>query len=242
MTKAAVVTYKPLKGQRDRDPTVSQEESLFGLLRQAEGYAYALAHGYDIRGQPDRAYAFVALGERLHNAAGDVSDLARPLEPHIAAPVLGLRSRALSLRRLLRETAWEGPGVVPFVPWLADERPSSRTRKRDDRFWETDPPPPQKTNPQPRLSRGEACPLRRPVQSLGDSHAITRTNPQACAYRPATHTHRGRSNVRDGRVILERTPALYMIRPIASLDPRDPLAVLLMGQRSPAQVAMAFKH
>jgi hypothetical protein len=42
MTKAAVVTYKPLKGQRDRDPTVSQEESLFGLLRQAEGYAYAL--------------------------------------------------------------------------------------------------------------------------------------------------------------------------------------------------------
>ena len=58
----------------------------------------------------------------------------------------------------------------------------------------------------------------------------------------ATPYFRWVPSMRDGRVILERMPALYMIRPIASLDPRDPLAVLLMGQRSPAQVAMAFKH
>jgi hypothetical protein len=58
----------------------------------------------------------------------------------------------------------------------------------------------------------------------------------------ATPFFRWAPSMREGRVIFERTPALYMIRPIASLDPRDPLAVLLMGQRSPAQVAMAFKH
>jgi hypothetical protein len=133
MAKAAVVTYKPLKGQRDGDPAVSQEERLFGLLRQAEGYAYALAHSYDIGGQPDRAYAFVALGDRLHNAAADVSDLARPLKPHIAAPVLGLRSRAFSLRSLLRGTAWREPGVSPLVP-------VGRRAAFNDWFRGTDPP------------------------------------------------------------------------------------------------------
>jgi hypothetical protein len=58
----------------------------------------------------------------------------------------------------------------------------------------------------------------------------------------ATPFFRWVPTVRDGRVMFERTPALYVIRPIASLDPRDPLAVLLMGQKSPTQVAMAFKH
>jgi hypothetical protein len=58
----------------------------------------------------------------------------------------------------------------------------------------------------------------------------------------ATPFFRWIPTMRDGRVTFERTPALYVIRPIASLDPRDPLAVLLMGQKSPTQVAMAFKH
>lgn len=58
----------------------------------------------------------------------------------------------------------------------------------------------------------------------------------------ATPFFRWVPTVRDGRVMLERAATLYVVRPIASLDPRDPLAALLMGQRSPAQAAIAFKH
>jgi hypothetical protein len=88
---------------------------------QAEGYAYALAHGYDIGGQTERAYGLVALGERIRDTATDVSDLARPVEPHSVGPALGLSLRAFSLRRLLRRTAWQGPSAVPLVPRLAAE-------------------------------------------------------------------------------------------------------------------------
>ena len=42
--------------QRDGNPVPSQEDRLRDLLRKAEGYAYALAHGYDIGGQTERAY------------------------------------------------------------------------------------------------------------------------------------------------------------------------------------------
>jgi hypothetical protein len=58
----------------------------------------------------------------------------------------------------------------------------------------------------------------------------------------ATPFFRWTPTMREGRLAFEKIPALYMIRPIASLDPRDPLAVLLTGQKSPTQVAMAFKH
>ena len=37
--------------ERDSNPVPSQEAGLLDLLRKAEGYAYALAHGYDIGGQ-----------------------------------------------------------------------------------------------------------------------------------------------------------------------------------------------
>jgi hypothetical protein len=94
-------------GQRDSTPVPSQEDRLLELLRKAEGYAYALAHGYDIGGHPNRAYGLVALGERIRDTATDVSNLARPIEPHSAAPLHGLRSRAYSLRQLLRGTAWQ---------------------------------------------------------------------------------------------------------------------------------------
>jgi hypothetical protein len=110
------------KGQRDSKPVPSQEDRLLDLLHKAEGYAYALAHGYDIGGQPDRAYALVALGERLRDTATDLSDLARPIEPHSAAPASGLRWRAFSLRRLLKGTAWQGSSVAPLVPQLASEQ------------------------------------------------------------------------------------------------------------------------
>src|SRR6185312_1955582 len=101
-------------------PAASPEDGLLDLLGQAEGYTYALAHSYDIGGQPDRAYAFVALGERLRETASDVSDLARTVEPHTVARVLGLRSRAFSLRTLLRGTAVPRPSVVPTtVPLTA---------------------------------------------------------------------------------------------------------------------------
>ena len=39
-----------------------------------------------------------------------------------AAPLHGLRSRAYSLRQLLRGTAWQGPSVAPLVPRLAGEQ------------------------------------------------------------------------------------------------------------------------
>ena len=68
------------------------------------------------------APALVALGERLRDTATDVSDLARPIEPHSAAPLHGLRSRAFSLRQLLRGSAWQGPSVAPLVPRLAGEQ------------------------------------------------------------------------------------------------------------------------
>jgi hypothetical protein len=123
MAKAAVMTYKPPKRQRDGDLAVSQEERLFRLLCQAERYAYSLAHSYDIGGWPDRAYVLVALGERLRDTAIDVSDLDRPVEPPSATPVLGLRSRAFSLRRLLRGTAWPPPNVSPMILRPSDEQP-----------------------------------------------------------------------------------------------------------------------
>ena len=53
--------------QRDSNPVPSQEDRLLDLLRKAEGYAYALAHGYDIGGQTERAYGLVALGERIRD-------------------------------------------------------------------------------------------------------------------------------------------------------------------------------
>ena len=109
-------------GQRDSTRVPSQEDRLLELLRKAEGYAYALAHGYDIGGHPNRAYGLVALGERIRDTATDVSNLGRPIEPHSAAPLHGLRSRAFSLRQLLRGTAWQGPSVAPLVPRLASEQ------------------------------------------------------------------------------------------------------------------------
>jgi hypothetical protein len=108
--------------QRDSNPVPSQEDRLLDLLRKAEGYAYALAHGYDIGGQTERAYGLVALGERIRDTATDVSDLARPVEPHSVGPALRLRWRAFSLRRLLRGTTWQGPSVAPLVPKLAGEQ------------------------------------------------------------------------------------------------------------------------
>ena len=104
------------------NPVPSQEDGLLDLLRKAEGYAYALAHGYDIGGQTERAYGLVALGERIRDTAADVSDLTRPVEPHNVGPALGLRWRAFSLRRLLRGTAWQGPSVAPMVPKAAGEQ------------------------------------------------------------------------------------------------------------------------
>jgi hypothetical protein len=101
--------------RRGRKAVARQEERLLGLLRQAEGHAYTLAHSYDIGGQPDRAYAFVALGERLRNSVMDVSDIAHPFEPQSVAPLLGLRSRAFCLRRLMRGTSSESPNVAPIL-------------------------------------------------------------------------------------------------------------------------------
>jgi hypothetical protein len=109
-------------GPRDSKPVPSQEDRLLDLLRKAEGYAYALAHGYDIGGRPDRAYGLVALGERIRDTATDASNLARPIEPHSAAPLHGLRSRVYSLRQLLRGTTWQGPTAAPLVPRLAGEQ------------------------------------------------------------------------------------------------------------------------
>ena len=37
--------------ERDSNPVPSQEAGLLDLLRKADGYAYALAHGYDSGGQ-----------------------------------------------------------------------------------------------------------------------------------------------------------------------------------------------
>jgi hypothetical protein len=116
------MTHRPPTRRRDSNPAQSQEDRLLDLLRKAEGYAYALAHGYDIGGHTDRAYGLVALGERIRDTARDVSDLARPVEPDSVAPALGLRWRAFSLRRLLRGTAWQGPSVAPLVLKMAGEQ------------------------------------------------------------------------------------------------------------------------
>jgi hypothetical protein len=98
--------------------SVTEEAKLVGLLRQAERHAYALAHGYDVGGQPDRAYGFVALAERLCDTASEISALAGPIEPRSDAPALSLRSRAFALRRLLRGAGWKGQSVVSLVPRL----------------------------------------------------------------------------------------------------------------------------
>ena len=124
--------YRLQTGHSDGDPAVLQKEMLLDLLRQAERHAYSLAHSYDIGGQPDRAYVLVALAERLRDTATDMSTLTPPIESHSVAPVLGLRSRAFSLRRLLRGTAWQGTSMAPLVPRVGDEQhsqfaPSSTT-------------------------------------------------------------------------------------------------------------------
>jgi hypothetical protein len=64
----------------------------------------------------------------------------------------------------------------------------------------------------------------------------------------ATPYFRWSPTMREGRIMLERVPALYVIRPIASLDPRDPLLSLLQKQMPPAEAAAmmeaatSFKH
>ena len=94
-------------GQRDSMPVPSQEDRLLELLRKAEGYAYALAHGYDIGGHPDRAYGLVALGERIRDTATDVSDLARP-EPHSEGPTLRSEVEGLFLAKALERNRLAG--------------------------------------------------------------------------------------------------------------------------------------
>jgi hypothetical protein len=100
----------------DRDPVASQEERLRGLLLQAQRHAYFLALSYDFGGQPDRAYAFLALGERLREAHADVGSLTRPAEPNGVAAAHSLRARAVHLRWILRGTGRDCPDVVPIVP------------------------------------------------------------------------------------------------------------------------------
>jgi hypothetical protein len=46
----------------------------------------------------------------------------------------------------------------------------------------------------------------------------------------------------NGRVTFEKSPVLNLIRPIASLDPGDPLAALLLGQKPPRQTDVQFRH
>ena len=91
---------------------------------------FALAHSYDIGGQPDRAYGFVALGERLRDTAMDVSGLVHPLEPHSIGPALGLRSRAFSFAKAPRRDRVAGfkRGASGA---LAGRRPAFRRRKSD---------------------------------------------------------------------------------------------------------------
>ena len=103
-----VLTYKPPKTQKDGKPPASQEERLLGLLSHAERYAHLLAHSYDIGGQRDRAYAFVAFGERLREMAMGVSI---SHEPH--------RSRASPTYR------WQSPSVAPLAPGPAAEQAKS---------------------------------------------------------------------------------------------------------------------
>jgi hypothetical protein len=106
------VTHRAPTRRRDAVLVLTQEERLLDLLSQTEGYAYALAHSYDVARQPGRAYAFLAIGERLRETVADVSSLVRQVEPHGADPALGLVSRAFGLRRLLRGTGWEGPNAA----------------------------------------------------------------------------------------------------------------------------------
>jgi hypothetical protein len=107
------VTHGPVTKRRGGTPVVTQEERLIDLITKAEGCAYALAHSYDVARQPDRAYALVALGERLRETAADVSSLVRHVEPHGPEAATGLISRAFCLRRLLRGIVWEDPNAAP---------------------------------------------------------------------------------------------------------------------------------
>jgi hypothetical protein len=109
--RGAVMTFEAPTRWRDGAPAVTQEERLLDLIRQAEAHAYALAHSHDIGRQPDWAYAFVALAERLHETAADLSGLVRHGKPLAVEPAMDLVSRALCLRMLLRGTAWEGRKV-----------------------------------------------------------------------------------------------------------------------------------
>jgi hypothetical protein len=110
--EGVVMTYKPPKRQKEGEPVALQEERLLRLLRQAERYAYLLAHSYDIGGQRDRAYGFVAFGERLREMATGVCVPARPDEP-----------RSSTLR-------WQSASVSSLVPGLATEQPNLESQER----------------------------------------------------------------------------------------------------------------
>ena len=113
----------------DHKLVVSEEEKLLSLLRKADRLSYALAHSYDIGGQPNRAFAFVALGEWLRETAVDVSNLTRPAMAIGATPVLGLQARALSLHRTLRGSSGDYPDVVPIVPLSISEQALADTER-----------------------------------------------------------------------------------------------------------------
>jgi hypothetical protein len=103
------------KATERRQARRTQEE-----LRDLAGPRYrncAPVHRRSVQlgGEGGVAYGFVASGEQLREKASDVSDLARPIEPHGEAPVIGLRSRAFPCEG---QSAWSAAPIFLVTLFL----------------------------------------------------------------------------------------------------------------------------
>jgi hypothetical protein len=106
-----VVTYRST--QKCSGLPRSEEAKLLDLLCKVETGAYALAHAYDVGGYTSRAYRLIGITERLRDAVVQIDELVQAVEPRSKAPVRGLRSRAHSLRGLLRNSTWASSSAPP---------------------------------------------------------------------------------------------------------------------------------
>jgi hypothetical protein len=121
------VTHSPTRNSK---PEASQEAILLNLLHKAQAAAFALAHGHDIGGYPDRAWRLIGVGERIRDAATQLNELVRVVEPKKHDAVVGLRLRAFLLQTQMRGPGWANSGAASLVPRMTSER---RPRKKAEK-------------------------------------------------------------------------------------------------------------
>jgi hypothetical protein len=123
-----VVTYSLTK--KRSNSSLSQEEMLLDLLRNAENDANALAHSHDLGGHPDQAYRLIGVSECLREAALRMNVVVHGIEPRTSPQAFELRSRPLSLRKRLIGIAWISANAAALVSGRIGPRPLTKAFKK----------------------------------------------------------------------------------------------------------------